>query len=301
MAQFKSLTAGSKGSQKKSGKADGERFRPKKSLGQHFLVNRRIIQKIVHLAGFQSSDLVLEIGPGKGSLTVPIARQVRHIVAVEKDSDLTLLLEKRLYKSGITNVTLVNKDVLKWDFQEMDFAPLSKFIVIGNLPYNISSPFLEKFLQNRERFTRAVLMFQLEVGRRITASPGGKAYGAMSLLVQYHAHPKVLIDVPKTAFHPRPKVDSVVVSLDFESSCPRDTGVDEYSFRQVVKGAFAHRRKMLLNSLSGAPSSYKRDVLLKAMKKCEIDPKRRAETLDMNEFLCLSKVLSLTKRPGNGT
>jgi 16S rRNA (adenine1518-N6/adenine1519-N6)-dimethyltransferase len=302
MAQFTSIRAGPAGSHESSGKRGGERFRPKKRLGQHFLVDRRIIQKIINLSGFQASDMVLEIGPGRGSLTLPLARRVCHIVAVEKDSNLTLSLEKHLHRSGITNVTLINQDILKWDFREMDSGPSSKIHVIGNLPYNISSPFLEKLIGNRQRVARAVLMFQLEVGRRITACPGGKAYGAMSLLVQYHADPTVLIEVPKEAFYPRPKVDSMVVDLDFERPYPRDTTIHEHSFRQVVKGAFAHRRKTLINSLSGAPSLlFNRDVLLNAMKHCEIDPKRRAETLDMKEFLCLTKVLSLTNQQGNDT
>jgi len=301
MARFNSIRAGPAGTRERSGKAGGQRFRPKKRLGQHFLVDQRIVQKIIHCAGFHASDRVLEIGPGMGSLTLPLAREVHHIVAVEKDRNLTLALEKHLRKSGVNNVTLINQDILKWDFQEMGSALSSKILIVGNLPYNISSPFLEKLIENRQRIGRAVLMFQLEVGRRITASPGGKAYGAMSLLVQYHANPTVLIEVAKEAFYPRPKVDSMVVGLDFTRPYRGDAAVSENRFRQVVKGAFAHRRKTLINSLSGAPASFSRDVLLNAMEQCGIDPKRRAETLDMDEFLCLTKVLSLTNRPGNGT
>ncbi|MBW1736474.1 MAG: ribosomal RNA small subunit methyltransferase A [Deltaproteobacteria bacterium] len=299
MAHTRSIKAGPAHDRKRSGKADGPGFRPNKRLGQHFLVDRKIIHKIITRARFQASDLVLEIGPGQGSLTLPLARTVCHVVAVEKDRNLTLSLEKKLHRSGITNVTLVNADILKWDFREIESAPSSKIQVIGNLPYNISSPFLKKLIENRHRVARAVLMFQLEVGRRITACPGGKAYGAMSLLVQYHARPTALIDVTKEAFYPRPKVDSMVLDLDFESPYPKGTTVHEPSFRQVVKGAFAHRRKTLINSLSGVPPSFNRDVLLAAMKKCEIDPGRRAETLDMEEFLCLAEALSLTNRSGN--
>jgi 16S rRNA (adenine1518-N6/adenine1519-N6)-dimethyltransferase len=302
MVQFRSIRGGGPaGSRESSGKAGREKFWPKKSLGQHFLVDRKIIQKIINLAGFQASDLVLEIGPGQGALTFPLARRVRRIVGVEKDRKLILLLEKHLNRSDITNVTLINQDILKWDFRDMDFASSSKICVIGNLPYNISSPFLEKLIENRQRIARAVLMFQLEVGRRITASPGGKAYSAMSLLIQYHAKPTVLIEVPKEAFYPKPKVDSMVVNLDFERPYTKDSTINEHSFRRVVKGAFTHRRKTLINSLSGALSLFNRDVLLNAMKHCEIDPNRRAETLDMDEFLCLTKVLSLTNRQGNDT
>ncbi|MBW2357391.1 MAG: hypothetical protein JRF21_01465, partial [Deltaproteobacteria bacterium] len=148
MAHTRSIKAGPAHDRKRSGKADGPGFRPNKRLGQHFLVDRKIIHKIITRARF------------------------RHVVAVEKDRNLTLSLEKKLHRSGITNVTLVNADILKWDFREIESAPSSKIQVIGNLPYNISSPFLKKLIENRHRVARAVLMFQLEVGRRITACPG---------------------------------------------------------------------------------------------------------------------------------
>jgi len=262
-------------------------FRAKKRLGQHFLSDPGIIQKIIAGARFLPSDLVLEIGPGLGALTIPLARTVHHVVAVEKDEFLSRLLKEKLTLEGIANVTVLTHDILQFNFHEIHPPPSSKIQVIGNLPYNISSPILEKLLENRELIARSILMFQLEVAKRLTASIGGKAYGAMTVLVQYHAHPTPLLEVSKGAFSPRPKVDSMVLELDFERPYP-EHAVHENKFKRVVKGAFAHRRKTLLNSLRGVFFSWDREELLRVMEKCDIDPSRRAETLDIEEFLCLA-------------
>jgi 16S rRNA (adenine1518-N6/adenine1519-N6)-dimethyltransferase len=272
----------------------GAGFRAKKRLGQHFLVEPKIINRIVGLAGFQSSDRVLEIGPGKGALTLPLARTVRHVVAIEKDAQLVHALQKRLIRAGITNVTLINHDILKWNFREIRPSLSARLLVIGNLPYNISSPVLEKLIKNRDVIKRAVLMFQLEVAKRLTASPGGKAYGAMTLLVTYHAHPRPLLEVSKDAFNPKPKVDSMVIELDFEKPYPRRLLHNEGNFKKIVKGAFAHRRKTIVNSFKGLSPSLDRETLFKVMKRCGIDPGSRAETLDMDAFLCLSAALADT-------
>ena len=150
------------------------RFRPQKKLGQHFLNNPQIIHKIISRARFRGTDVVLEIGPGKGALTLPLAKQVRKVIAVEKDAQLISLLEKRLLHKGITNVTLFEADILTFDFRKIDLPPPDKVQVIGNLPYNISTPILEKLIGNRGRLSRAVLMFQLEIAERLTASPGSR-------------------------------------------------------------------------------------------------------------------------------
>jgi len=268
-------------------------LRPNKRLGQHFLVDRGIIEQIISRAGFQPSDMVLEIGPGQGALTLPLARSVGHVVAVEKDTRLAGLLEEKLSRAGIANVTLVNQDILKWEFNELSNLSSEKIQVIGNLPYNISSPFLEKLIDNRNLVSRAVLMFQLEVARRLTASPGSKAYGAMTLMVRYHARPTAFFEVSAEAFFPRPKVNSMVLELDLERPYPR-RAVHDADLKRVVKGAFAHRRKTLLNSLKGFCPSWNREMVLEAMRKCGIDPGTRAETLDMEDFLSLGTALALT-------
>jgi 16S rRNA (adenine1518-N6/adenine1519-N6)-dimethyltransferase len=269
-------------------------FRPAKRLGQHFLIDPEVIQRIITRARLQSSEWVLEIGPGQGALTLPLARSVAHVVAVEKDTRLINKLKGRLDHHGIKNVTLINDDILLWNFREVDLTPPAKLRTIGNLPYNISAPVLDKLVRNRDVIDKAILMFQREVAQRLTASPGGKAYGVLTLSVQYHAQSRVLFEVSKNAFHPKPKVDSMVVELDFERPHPK-AARDEDNFRRILKGAFAHRRKTIVNSFRSLPGDWDKKVLLKAMERCGIDPRRRAETLHMDEFLCLSDILSLTK------
>ncbi|HUU81462.1 MAG TPA: 16S rRNA (adenine(1518)-N(6)/adenine(1519)-N(6))-dimethyltransferase RsmA [Acidobacteriota bacterium] len=277
---------------------DGHGFRPQKRLGQHFLIDRQIIHKIIRSARFEASDLVLEIGPGQGALTLPLAQSVGQVVAVEKDTYLAGLLKEKLSRTQLINVTLINHDILKLDLNEIKPPSPVKIKVIGNLPYNISSPLLEKLIENRELVSRAVLMFQSEVAERLTASPGGKAYGAMTLLIQYHALPTPLLEVSRKSFYPIPKVDSMVVELDFERPYPRHT-IHVDSFKRVVKGAFAYRRKTILNSLKRYGPFWNQDVILKALKSCRIDPGNRAEVLGMEDYLCLADALALTTGPSN--
>jgi 16S rRNA (adenine1518-N6/adenine1519-N6)-dimethyltransferase len=273
---------------------EGGPLRPDKRLGQHFLVDPKIPDRIIALAGFKPSDVVVEIGPGRGALTLPLSKTVSRIVAVEKDPRLADRLQKRLLHLGIRNVTLVCEDILRFDPEAIPLPPDEKVQVLGNLPYNISSPVLENLIRRRERLGRAVLMFQREVAERLTAVPCTKGYGAMTLLIRYHARTTPLLPVSRNAFYPVPKVDSMVVELDFGQPYP-SAGVGERDFRNTVKGAFAHRRKTLLNSLKGFFPGWTPDVLLRSMADCRIDPGRRAETLDMDAFLCLASILGVDK------
>ena len=271
----------------------GPSFRPNKRLGQNFLVAPGISAKIVALSGFTPEDTVLEIGPGKGALTLPLAARVKHVVAVEKDGRLADWLGERLKMAGVDNVTLLHGDILKLDWLVLKSYFPGRMPVIGNLPYNISSPVLEKMCQKAQWMGQAILMFQKEVAQRLTAVPGSKAYGALSLLVQYHAEVLSKLTVLKGSFFPVPKVDSMVVSLDFEKPYPQ-RAVNEAVFRRVVKGAFMHRRKTIINSLSGALPDQTRESLLAALAACGIDPRRRGEALEMVDFLRLSSALQLT-------
>ena len=268
----------------------GNGLHPKKRLGQHFLRDTGVVHKIISKARLEPSDHVLEIGPGLGALTIPLAPLVHHIVAVEKDPRLAEMLKKRLAHEDISNVRLVNDDILKLELEDIPRLLGKKMKVIGNLPYNISTPFLESLVENRNLVSRAVLMFQLELARRLTASPGNKEFGAMTVLIQYHAHISPLLEVSKASFYPRPKVDSMVLELDFERPHPRRTE-DEAKFKMVVRGAFAHRRKTLLNSLKRTLSSRTSEEILAALRKCAIDPGKRAETLNIDQFLCLTSAL----------
>ncbi|MBW1804234.1 MAG: ribosomal RNA small subunit methyltransferase A [Deltaproteobacteria bacterium] len=265
-------------------------YRPKKALGQHFLRDRSVIHAIIDRAGFRSSDCVLEIGGGTGALTIPLAGFVRHLIVVEKDSQLTVLLRKKLTREGRENVTLINQDILKLNFAEILPDLPERIQVIGNLPYNISSPFLEKLITHRERVMRAVLMFQKEVARRLTATPGTKSYGALTVLLGYYARVSPLLAVPREAFYPKPKVDSMVVEVDFEKPYP-GRSEDVSSFQRVVKGAFAYRRKTLLNALKGSFPVYEDEAISKALDMCRLDPGMRAEMLQIDDFLCLSAAM----------
>ena len=265
-------------------------FRPSKRLGQHFLRDQEMIRQIISRSRFGGSSWVLEIGPGLGALTLPLARTVEHVYAVEKDPRLAAMLQERLSHGDIRNVSLIQGDILKLDLARMGPAPGRVLQVLGNLPYNISSPFLEKLMDNRMRIERAVLTFQLEFARRLVATPGHRAFGAMSVLIQYHARVAPLLQIPRDAFYPRPKVDSMTVEIDLTRPHPRRTS-DEQGFKRIVKAAFAHKRKTLLNSLTGVFPSWPKEALLKALAGCDIEPRARGEALDIDDFLCLSAAL----------
>jgi len=266
-------------------------FRPNKRLGQHFLKDPNIIHEIISRAGFSPSDHVLEIGAGMGALTIPLSESVRHISAVEKDTRLTRFLGKRLSREGIKNVTLINEDILKFDINGLQTLPGEKIQVIGNLPYNISSPLLEQLINHRKMVSRAILMFQAELARRLVSPPGSKVYGAITVLIQYHAGISPLFEVSNGAFYPKPKVGSMVLELDFNRPHPGRAG-DEKLFTSVVRSAFAHRRKTIINSLKGSPIPCPYEVFSEALNHCAIDPGKRAEELNIDDFLCLTAALA---------
>jgi 16S rRNA (adenine1518-N6/adenine1519-N6)-dimethyltransferase len=265
-------------------------LRPNKRLGQHFLRDRSVISEIIERSGFLESDNVLEIGPGLGALTLPLAGCVNHVTAVEKDGRLAETLNKKLSQEGIANVTLINDDILKVDPEKILGPAENRIKAIGNLPYNISSPFLEMLFRYRRLIRNAVLMFQHEFAERLLASPRGKDYGALTVLMRYNAEISPLIHVSKDAFYPRPKVGSMVVRIDLEKIHERRAEDDGF-FSMVVKGAFAHRRKTILNSLGGTLTSWGNNDIREALTLCGIDPVRRAETLDIDEFITLADTM----------
>ena len=263
-------------------------FFPKKKLGQHFLQDPRIIRDIITKARFEEDSEVLEVGPGLGALTFPLAGRVKRVIGVEKDSRLVDMLQKHLSLEQTGNVTLIHSDILKLDFAQIVGSEEKPIHVIGNLPYNISSPFVEKLISHRSQVKRAILTFQLELARRLAATPGNKAYGALSVLIQYYARITPLLEISRDAFYPKPEVASMVLELDFTRPFPR-RAENEENFRKVVKASFAHRRKTILNSLRRALTSVDHDHILSALAKCGIEPGRRAENLHMDDYLCLSE------------
>ncbi len=265
-------------------------FFPKKGLGQRFLIRGSVANKMISRSGFGPSDTVLEIGPGFGALTIPLARTVRRVVAVEKDEKVMEMLGEKLERAGISNVKLLHGDILKTDFDSLYDSIDEKLNIIGNLPYNISSPVLKKLMANRGKISRAVLMFQKEFAERLIASPGKKTYGAITVLLRYNAEASALFRVPKEAFRPKPKVESMVICIDFQRPYSHRP-VKEESLKRVVKAAFSRRRKTLLNALSSVKDLGDKATVLKALQECGIDPTRRAETLHMEDFLCLTLAL----------
>jgi 16S rRNA (adenine1518-N6/adenine1519-N6)-dimethyltransferase len=269
----------------------GWNIRAKKTLGQVFLADQNIANKIVASAGIRADSIVLEIGAGLGALTLPIARAARKVYAVEKDSRLTGLLSTELLVNGISNVEIICEDILQLDIHAVARKHSIPLVVMGNLPYNISSQIMVKLIRCRKRCDRAVLMFQKELARRLAAQPGSKDYGRLSALLRYSGEVKSVTTVAASAFFPRPKIDSEVLAIDFEVPQGRQVADETFLF-DVIKAAFGRRRKTLKNSLVGSELKIPKPLAEQALGKAGIDPRRRAETLAVDEFVALSNVLA---------
>lgn len=264
-------------------------FRNSKSLGQNFLTDKNIIDRIIEGSGIGPEDLVIEIGPGIGVITREAAKAAKKVIAIEIDTDLLPILQYTL--EDLDNVEIVNQDILKTDLKELiekeDFT--GKVRIIGNLPYYITTPIIMKLLEEDIGAESITVMIQKEVADRLKAAPGKKECGAISLMVQYFAEVNEIVRVPKTVFIPQPKVDSTVLRLDVRHEKPIETEDEEYLFK-VIKAGFAQRRKTIANSLS-VIGDVSREEILKALKTAGIDPVRRGETLDLREYAELAKAL----------
>ena len=269
----------------------------KKRFGQNFLQDEQILEEIVASCGAGSGDLVLEIGPGKGVLTMRLAEVAGRIVAVEIDTDLQQDLDAVL--SGLQNVKVLYQDILKTDLARLreEENAGKPFVVVANLPYYISTPVIMKLLQDEVPPSSCTVMVQKELALRMAASPGGKDYGELSVVAQFYARPEVVCTVPPSAFYPQPKVDSCVLRL-VPHDAPPVQPKDRQFFFHVIKEAFAHRRKTLINSLSacGDPRLTKAQIAdalkqLPAAGDGTIDENIRAERLTMAQFASLSDLL----------
>lgn len=265
-----------------------QRIMAKKELGQNFLSDPNSARMIVTRAGISDRDRVLEIGPGLGALTIPAARQAKTLVAVEKDTRLVGILLDELKLEGIENVEIINNDILSQDLAVLGQG--EKMIVMGNLPYNISSQVLLKLVENRHLVKRAVLMFQKELAQRISALPGGREYGRLSVVMQYCSTVKKVADLPAHLFFPKPAVDSRVIEVVFFDTTPCSGAKERFLFK-VIKAAFSKRRKTLRNSLAGVELGIDTDGSARALETAGIDPVRRAETLNVEECLRLTDAL----------
>jgi 16S rRNA (adenine1518-N6/adenine1519-N6)-dimethyltransferase len=259
------------------------RTKPKKALGQNFLVDPNIRRKIVAACGFESSDTVLEIGAGRGELTSLIAAQVAKLLVVEIDRRLTYGLQKLLRNAP--NAVIINKDILSIQLNEY-IGGNQKIKIVGNIPYYISSPILTYIIRNRANIGQAFLTVQKEFAERIAAGAGSKAYGSLSCFVQYYALVELVFPIKKTCFAPVPKVDSAFISLAMRRK-PAVRVEDEDHFFSIIRSAFQQRRKTLRNSLKGVISEEKIEHFFKAT---GIERGARPEQLSLDDFARLASL-----------
>ncbi len=262
----------------------------KKKFGQNFLIDSHVLEGIVEAAGVSKDDLVLEIGPGIGSLTQYLAEAAGKVIAVEIDKTLLQVLADTL--SEYDNVTVINEDILKVNLDDIVAENGGRPIkVVANLPYYITTPIIMKLFESRARIESITVMVQKEVADRMAAGPGGKDYGSLSLAVGYYAKAVTVMDVPPSSFIPQPNVGSAVVNLSRYAE-PRVSVQDEKRLFEIVRTAFNQRRKTLSNSLSNNPSlGVSRQEVVDALVKMGVDEKARGEILTLEQFAELSDIL----------
>lgn len=267
-------------------------IRPRRRLGQHFLISRPVLDRLLEIAELSGREGVLEIGAGIGTLTTALAASARRVTAVEFDAALLPALRHAV--SAFANAEVVPGDAMTLDLLPLAAALPAPRRCVSNLPYNIASPLIMRLLEGRLGLDRLVVTVQQEVAARLAAAPGGRDYGALSVAVQYRAAASVVMRIPPSAFYPPPEVDSAIVLLEVRPG-PAVPVSDEALFFRVVRGAFAQRRKTLRNTLAAslalAPATVE-----SAARAAGIDPRRRGETLDLAEFARLAEVLSAAIR-----
>ncbi|NLM74192.1 MAG: 16S rRNA (adenine(1518)-N(6)/adenine(1519)-N(6))-dimethyltransferase RsmA [Clostridiaceae bacterium] len=260
-----------------------------KTLGQNFLTDINIIRKIVEAGEVDSSDLVIEIGPGIGSMTCELAKRAGKVIAVEIDRHLIPALQENL--SDFSNIELLNKDIMEVDLKSLVDGWEGPLKVISNLPYYITTPIVMKLLENDPKWDAMVFMVQKEVAQRMAATPGTKDYSSLSVAVKYYSDPKIAFTVSRNCFIPKPDVDSAVVKL-VKRELPWAGEIDKSFFFKVVRASFGQRRKTLLNSLGGQPwLTGGKDTVRTALLKLNIKESVRAEELSVEDFARLCKAL----------
>lgn len=263
---------------------------PKKQFGQNFLSDPSTAEMIVSRSGILPEDIILEIGAGLGALTLPLSEAADKIYAVEKDKNLIPVLRNELDSKNIGNAEILNENILDIDLKSLFTEHSRKLIVMGNLPYNISSQILVKLIMERDFVSRAILMFQKELSERICAGPGGRDYGRISVMLQYCSDISKIADVKASLFFPKPRIDSRIIEIRFKEA-PAFPADNENFLFSVIKAAFGKRRKTLKNSLSGSELGIDAQTAVSALNSAGIDPARRAETLTVEEFVKLSNAI----------
>jgi len=272
--------------------------RPRKQLGQNFLVNDGYLGAVARAAKLTGDDVALEIGAGIGNLTKLLAAKAGKVLAIEFDRDMLRVLRGELDEP---NVEILEADALKVDYRTLcpdekssgaaSGAPTTgkKMVAVANLPYNIATEIVFRLIDARQSFKRLLLMTQLEVARRFAAKVGTKEYGVLAVSCGLWAKMKIEMTVPAGAFYPRPKVDSAVVRFDIGEKPAAEVSSFE-RYRKIVRASFAHRRKMLMNSLSSAPSlGLDKATVITWLEKAGIDPHIRAQKLSVEDFALLER------------
>lgn len=262
-------------------------FNFQKKFGQNFLIDTSVLDRIIDAACIGKDDLVLEIGPGIGTMTQYLCEHAREVVAVEIDKNLIPILEDTL--SEYDNVSVINEDILKVDINKLvqeknNGRPIK---VVANLPYYITTPIIMGLFESKVPLSSITIMVQKEVADRMQAGPGTKDYGALSLAVQYFAKPQIVANVPPNCFMPRPKVGSAVIRLTRFEQPPVEVQDEAMLFR-IIRASFNQRRKTLTNSLTNGGIPVSKEELLDCLEQMELSPTIRGEALTLEQFACLT-------------
>lgn len=267
-------------------------FAFQKKFGQNFLIDARVLEKIIDAAGITKDDLVLEIGPGIGTMTQYLAENARQVVAVEIDSNLIPILGETL--KDYENVLLINDDILKVDIKKLaeEYNEGRPIKVVANLPYYITTPIIMGLFESDVPIDNITVMVQKEVADRMQVGPGTKDYGALSLAVQYYAKPYIVANVPPNCFIPRPNVGSAVIRLTRHQEPPVQVTDAKLMFR-LIRASFNQRRKTLQNGLNNSPEiAYSKERIIAAIESLGLSPTIRGEALTLEQFAQLANFLA---------
>ena len=268
-------------------------FMFQKRFGQNFLIDTRVLDKIISASGITKDDMILEVGPGIGTMTQYLCESARKVVAVEIDKNLIPILENDTLKE-YDNVRVINEDILKLDInklveEENDGKPIK---VVANLPYYITTPLIMGLFESHVPIESITIMVQKEVADRMQVGPGTKDYGALSLAVQYYAKPEIIANVPPNCFMPRPNVGSAVIKLTRHEQVPVEVKDEKLMFK-LIRAAFNQRRKTLQNSINNSPElSLSKDQVVEALDKMGLSQTIRGEALSLEQFAELANHLS---------
>jgi len=260
-------------------------LKAKKKFGQNFLINNEIITEIIEKSEITPDDVVLEIGPGLGTLTKELLKNAKKVIAVELDEDMCEILRSRFNDDRLE---IVNEDILKVDLSKYT-KEYGSIKVVANLPYYITTPIIMKLLESGYDISSITVMVQKEVGERICSTSSDRENSSITISVNYYAKPRIIIDVPKENFLPSPEVDSCVIKLDVLKNPPVEIK-NKVIFFKVVKWAFSQRRKTILNSLSSG--EYSKEKMMEVLESLNIDPRLRAENLDIQDYANIANKLS---------